>query len=165
MTDPTASSRSAETPSSTSLAVSLSALFAATADAAPMSEMSAAPPKRSANFVSTIPVNPERPSWSPPTEPISIDVPSEVRTRVQRIRMRFWFSSIPERYWPKGASRAGSGFDRQKTQALVQTQPPQQSPVGRCCVVLSRFSSGFFRAMFAMKETRYGNEIHRKISP
>jgi len=28
-------------------------------------------------------------------------------------------------------------------------------------LVLSRFSSGLFRAMFAMKETRNGNEIHR----
>ena len=29
-------------------------------------------------------------------------------------------------------------------------------------LVLSRFSSGLFRAMFAMKETRDGNEIHMK---
>ncbi len=32
-------------------------------------------------------------------------------------------------------------------------------------VVLSRFSSGLFRAIFVMKETRNGNEIHRGISP
>jgi hypothetical protein len=31
-------------------------------------------------------------------------------------------------------------------------------------MVLSRFSSGFFRAMFAMKEIKNGNEIHRRIS-
>ncbi len=31
-------------------------------------------------------------------------------------------------------------------------------------LVLSRFSSGLFRAMFAMKETRNGNEIHRRVS-
>ena len=32
-------------------------------------------------------------------------------------------------------------------------------------VVLSRFSSGLFRAMFAMKEIENGNEIHRRVSP
>ena len=32
-------------------------------------------------------------------------------------------------------------------------------------MVLPRFSSGLFRAMFAMKETRNGNEIHRRVSP
>lgn len=31
-------------------------------------------------------------------------------------------------------------------------------------LVLSQFSSGLFRAMFAMKETRNGNEIHRRVS-
>jgi len=31
-------------------------------------------------------------------------------------------------------------------------------------VVLSRFSSGLFRAMFAMKEIWNGNEIHRRVS-
>ncbi len=31
-------------------------------------------------------------------------------------------------------------------------------------VVLPRFSSGVFRAMFAMEETRNGNEIHRRVS-
>ena len=31
-------------------------------------------------------------------------------------------------------------------------------------VVLSRFSSGLFRAMFAMKEIKNGNEIHRRVS-
>ena len=30
---------------------------------------------------------------------------------------------------------------------------------------LSRFSSGLFRAMFAMKEIRNGNQIHRRVSP
>ena len=30
---------------------------------------------------------------------------------------------------------------------------------------LSRFSSGLFRAMFAMKELRNGNELHRRVSP
>jgi hypothetical protein len=29
---------------------------------------------------------------------------------------------------------------------------------------LSRFSSGLFRAMFAMKEIWNGNEIHRRVS-
>ncbi len=32
-------------------------------------------------------------------------------------------------------------------------------------MVLSRFSSGLFRAMFAMKEIKNGNEIHRRVSP
>ena len=32
------------------------------------------------------------------------------------------------------------------------------------CVVLPRFSSGLFRAMFAMKEIRNGKEIHRRVS-
>jgi hypothetical protein len=31
-------------------------------------------------------------------------------------------------------------------------------------LVLSRFSSGLFRAMFAMKEIENGNEIHRRVS-
>ena len=31
-------------------------------------------------------------------------------------------------------------------------------------ITMSRFSSGFFRAMFAMKEIWYGNEIHRRVS-
>ena len=31
-------------------------------------------------------------------------------------------------------------------------------------LVLSRFSSGLFRAMFAMKEIKNGNEIHRRVS-
>ena len=31
-------------------------------------------------------------------------------------------------------------------------------------LVLPRFSSGLFRAMFAMKETRNGNEIQRRVS-
>ena len=31
-------------------------------------------------------------------------------------------------------------------------------------LVLSRFSSGLFRAMFAMKEIWNGNEIHRRVS-
>ena len=31
-------------------------------------------------------------------------------------------------------------------------------------VVLPRFSSGLFRAMFAMKEIKNGNEIHRRVS-
>ena len=32
-------------------------------------------------------------------------------------------------------------------------------------VVLSRFSSGLFRAIFAMKEIWNGKEIHRRVSP
>ena len=32
-------------------------------------------------------------------------------------------------------------------------------------LVLSRFSSGLFRAMFAMKEIENGTEIHRRVSP
>jgi nucleoside-diphosphate-sugar epimerase len=31
-------------------------------------------------------------------------------------------------------------------------------------VVLSRFSSGLFRAMFAMNEIWHGKEIHRRVS-
>jgi len=31
-------------------------------------------------------------------------------------------------------------------------------------VVLPQFSSGLFRAMFAMKEIKNGNEIHRRVS-
>jgi hypothetical protein len=31
-------------------------------------------------------------------------------------------------------------------------------------MVLSRFSSGLFRATFAMKEIWNGNEIHRRVS-
>ncbi|SFF21895.1 hypothetical protein SAMN04488523_1323 [Sulfitobacter brevis] len=31
-------------------------------------------------------------------------------------------------------------------------------------LVLPRFSSGLFRAMFAMKEIRNGKEIHRRVS-
>jgi hypothetical protein len=32
-------------------------------------------------------------------------------------------------------------------------------------LVLSRFSSGLFRAMFAMKERTNGKEIYRRVSP
>lgn len=32
------------------------------------------------------------------------------------------------------------------------------------CLVLPRFSSGLFRAMFAMKETENGNELNRRVS-
>ena len=32
-------------------------------------------------------------------------------------------------------------------------------------VVLSGLRSGLFRAMFAMKELRNGNELHRRVSP
>ena len=32
-------------------------------------------------------------------------------------------------------------------------------------LVLSRFSSGLFRAIFAMKEIWNGKEIHRRVSP
>ncbi len=32
-------------------------------------------------------------------------------------------------------------------------------------LVLSRFRSGLFRAMFAMRETRNGNEIRGRVSP
>ena len=40
------------------------------------------------------------------------------------------------------------------------------SPLGALVMlVLSRFSSGLFRAMFAMKETRYGSKIYRRIPP
>jgi len=31
-------------------------------------------------------------------------------------------------------------------------------------MVLPRFSSGLFRAMFAMKEIKNGNEIHTRVS-
>ena len=31
-------------------------------------------------------------------------------------------------------------------------------------VVLSRYSSGLFRAIFAMKEIKYGNKIHGRVS-
>jgi hypothetical protein len=34
----------------------------------------------------------------------------------------------------------------------------------QCELVLSRFSSGLFRAMFAMKEIENGKEIHRRVS-
>ena len=35
---------------------------------------------------------------------------------------------------------------------------------GYTFLVLSRFSSGLFRAMFAMKEIKNGKEIHRRVS-
>jgi hypothetical protein len=35
---------------------------------------------------------------------------------------------------------------------------------GKVKLVLSRFSSGLFRAMFAMKEIENGKEIHRRVS-
>jgi hypothetical protein len=35
---------------------------------------------------------------------------------------------------------------------------------GSSILVLPRFSSGLFRAMFAMKEIKNGNEIHRRVS-
>jgi hypothetical protein len=34
----------------------------------------------------------------------------------------------------------------------------------RCLLVLPRFSSGLFRAIFAMKEIENGKEIHRRVS-
>ena len=39
--------------------------------------------------------------------------------------------------------------------------PLSKLRLGRLEVVLSRFSSGLFRAMFAMKERTNGKEIHR----
>ena len=39
--------------------------------------------------------------------------------------------------------------------------PLSKSRLGRLEVVLSRFSFGLFRAMFAMKERTNGKEIHR----
>jgi EAL domain-containing protein (putative c-di-GMP-specific phosphodiesterase class I) len=38
------------------------------------------------------------------------------------------------------------------------------SIIGLMQLVLSRFSSGLFRAMFAMKEIENGKEIHRRVS-
>jgi hypothetical protein len=32
-------------------------------------------------------------------------------------------------------------------------------------MVLTRYSSGLFRAMFAIREIENGNEIHRRVSP
>lgn len=42
----------------------------------------------------------------------------------------------------------------------AEAQEHQERIAQADLVVLSRFSSGLFRAMFAMKETRNGNEIH-----
>jgi hypothetical protein len=36
--------------------------------------------------------------------------------------------------------------------------------LGNQSLVLPRFSSGLFRAMFAMKEIRNGKEIHKRVS-
>ena len=38
------------------------------------------------------------------------------------------------------------------------------SAIKGIALVLSRFSSGLFRAMFAMKEIENGKEIHRRVS-
>ena len=46
---------------------------------------------------------------------------------------------------------------------LVTSQTSTDSAIVK--VVLSRFSSGLFRAMFAMKEIRNGKAIHRRVSP
>jgi hypothetical protein len=36
--------------------------------------------------------------------------------------------------------------------------------LGKASLVLPRFSSGLFRAMFAMEEIKNGNEIYRRVS-
>jgi hypothetical protein len=51
------------------------------------------------------------------------------------------------------------------TQALLSMADQQTGfEIDSFDLVLSRFSSGLFRAMFAMKEIKNGNEIHRRVS-
>ena len=49
------------------------------------------------------------------------------------------------------------------------TLPSVSEEVGSFCkatlLVLSRFSSGLFRALFSMKEIWNGKEIHRRVLP
>jgi transposase len=66
------------------------------------------------------------------------------------------------------------GIFAQILMGLAEQAPDNKTisiPSHRNCVstarqwmVLSRFSSGLFRAMFVMKEIKNGNEIHRRVS-
>jgi hypothetical protein len=64
------------------------------------------------------------------------------------------------------AARMGCLIAASKTMRLfLRTRIVCGSPLdGVTRLVLPRFSSGLFRAMFAMKEIKNGNEIHRRVS-
>ena len=49
--------------------------------------------------------------------------------------------------------------------ALTTSSRTFRSAFEKSGLVLSRFSSGLFRAIFAMKEIWNGKEIHRRVSP
>jgi len=49
--------------------------------------------------------------------------------------------------------------------ALEQSESLPAPPLLEAGLVLSRFSSGLFRAIIAVKEIRNGNTIHRRVSP
>jgi len=46
----------------------------------------------------------------------------------------------------------------------TKVAPIDAKDIATTRLVLSRFSSGLFRAMFAMKEIENGKEIHRRVS-
>ena len=56
-----------------------------------------------------------------------------------------------------------------KNPVIAEATVGTNTPIGTVKViydvVLSRFSSGLFRAIFAMKEIWNGKEIHRRVSP
>ncbi|WP_082005655.1 IS66 family transposase [Halocynthiibacter namhaensis] len=58
---------------------------------------------------------------------------------------------------------AEEGIKQIKTFYRIEAQI-RGMPADERRVVLSRFSSGLFRAMFAMKEIENGKEIHRRVS-
>jgi hypothetical protein len=61
-------------------------------------------------------------------------------------------------------STAAFRFDHTRVSSSIDFDCGHGTDKGSIALVLSRFSSGFFRAMFAMKEIKNGNEIHRRIS-
>jgi hypothetical protein len=54
-----------------------------------------------------------------------------------------------------------NALDRGENPLAVRVWLANQS----CGMVLSLYSTGLFRAIFAMKEIENGNEIHRRVSP
>ena len=60
---------------------------------------------------------------------------------------------------------AGLNQDTAKAFLLYSLAAKQGHANAQFNLVLSRFSSGLFRAIFAMKEIWNGKEIHRRVSP
>ena len=70
---------------------------------------------------------------------------------------------------PRLAKNSASGRGKPPSYSIMAARSSNSSSCSSIALhadtlVLSRFSSGLFRAMFAMKEIWNGNEIHRRVS-